>query len=289
LKAQLAFAPGIWSIKDRPALYILKAAVEEGKITSDTTVIESSSGNFAIALATICRLLRLRFVPVVDPSIPALYEAMLTSLCDRVVKVVDRDSTGGYLQTRLARVGQIVAETPNCFWTDQYHNERGVEAHAMITGRQITDAFSRLEYVFLAVSTGATLAGVSRVVKTAYPGVKIIAVDVEGSSAFGLPGKKRSISGIGSSIEAALAKKAVIDDVVIVSEQDTILGCRELLEYHGLFLGGSSGSAYAAVKKYANEIRGDRLAHALFLCADRGIGYVDTIYNDAWCDSVIKH
>src|SRR5574341_2074508 len=104
LFAKLEYVNPVGSIKDRPAFWILKRAAERGDICSETTVIESSSGNFASALAAFTHLVGLRFIPVIDPNIAGTYESFLRRLCPRVMKVEDRDDTGGFLKTRLQMV-----------------------------------------------------------------------------------------------------------------------------------------------------------------------------------------
>src|SRR6476659_1541438 len=85
LFTKLEYTNGIGSIKDRPAFWILKCAIERGEINQETTVIESSSGNFACALATFCRILELKFIPVVDPFVPPVYDAFLRTYCEKVI------------------------------------------------------------------------------------------------------------------------------------------------------------------------------------------------------------
>jgi N-(2-amino-2-carboxyethyl)-L-glutamate synthase len=247
LFAKLEFHNPIGSVKDRSALWMLKRAEERGELTEHSTLIESSSGNFANALASSCRRLGLKFIPVIDPNITGSYESNLHQLCDTVVKVEERDDTGGFLKTRLAKVQELVRTIPDAYWTNQYGNVDAMEAHYLMTGGEIRDAFSQLDYIFLGVSTAGTISGVSR---RRFPSIQVIAVDTVGSIIFGGPPKKRHIPGIGSSITPDLLKHALIDDVVMVPECDAVESCQELLERYGLFVGGSSGSAYAAVKRY---------------------------------------
>src|SRR5438105_6560204 len=280
LFAKLEYVNPVGSIKDRPAYWILKRAAERGEICDETTVIESSSGNFASALAAFTRLVGLRFIPVIDPNISSTYESFLRRTCSRVVKVEDRDDTGGFLKTRLRMVKQLCATTRHAYWTNQYANPDAVDAHYHLTAGDICAAFDALDYVFIGVSTGGTIAGVSRRLKECYPKVRIIAVDTEGSVIFGDAPKKRHIPGVGSSIVPPLLSQAAIDDVVLIPERETVAACRELLVTHGLFAGGSSGTAFAAVKRYAPKIA--RSATALFLCADRGTPYLDTVFDPTW-------
>lgn len=270
------------SLKDRPAYWILRSAIERGEVTADSTIIESSSGNFASAVASYCQLLGLKFIPVVDPNITSTYEAFLRRNCGQVVKVDRRDEAGGFLMTRLQMVKELVAKTPGGFWTNQYNNLDAVEAHYRMTGGEICKSMSSLDYVFVGVSTAGTISGISRRVKEKWPSAKVIAVDAEGSVIFGGAPKKRYIPGIGASVVPELLRHALIDDVVTVPEIETVRACQELVQRYGLFVGGSSGSAYAAIKRYLPRMRSLTPPSVLFLCADSGAAYLDTIYNPSW-------
>jgi cysteine synthase A len=281
LFAKLEYLNPVGSIKDRPAYWILKRAAERGEIDAETTVIESSSGNFAMALAAFTHLIGIRFIPVIDPKISETYELFLRSLCPTVVKVEDPDDTGGYLKTRLEMVERLCATTPNAFWTNQYGNPDAMEAHYELTAGEICDEFDSLDYVFIGVSTAGTISGVSRRLKEHFPKVRIIAVDTEGSVIFGGAPRSRHIPGIGSSIVPPLLAHARIDDVVWIPERETVQACRELLTTHGLFVGGSSGSVFAAIHQYRSRMPESRPT-VLFLCADRGTPYLNTVFDSSW-------
>jgi len=282
LFAKLEFVNPVGSIKDRPALWMLKRAAERGEIRDDTTVIESSSGNFASALAAYTRLVGLRFIPVIDPNISTTYESFLRRLCPTVVKVEERDDTGGFLKTRLEMVEHLCATIPNVYWTNQYGNRDAAEAHYELTASEVCADFDALDYVFIGVSTAGTIAGMSRRLKERYPKVRIVAVDSEGSVIFGGPPRKRHIPGVGSSIVPPLLADAKIDDAVLIPERETVRACHELLANHGLFVGGSSGTAFAAVKRYAARMAGAKRPTVLFVCADRGTPYLDTVFDPTW-------
>ena len=177
LFAKLEYANPVGSIKDRPAYWILKRAAERGEISEHSTVIESSSGNFAAALAAYTHLVGLRFIPVIDPNVSGTYESFLRRVCPTVAKVEERDDTGGFLKTRLERVKQLCATLPNTYWTNQYGNLDAMEAHYELTAGEICQEFDSLDYVFIGVSTAGTISGVSRRLKERYPNVRIIAVD----------------------------------------------------------------------------------------------------------------
>src|SRR5436189_4075144 len=282
LFAKLEYFNPVGSIKDRAAYWILTRAAERGEICEETTVIESSSGNFAAALAAFTHLVGLRFIPVIDPNISGAYESFLRRICPTVVKVEERDDTGGFLKTRLEMVKQLCASIPNAYWTNQYGNLDAVEAHYELTATEICADFDSLDYVFIGVGTAGTIAGVSRRLKERYPKIRVIAVDSEGSVIFGGAPRKRHIPGVGSSIVPPLLSHAKIDDVVLIPEREAVQACRELLTIHGLFAGGSSGSAFAAVKRYSGKMRRSRRPTVLFLCADRGTAYLDTVFDAGW-------
>ncbi len=281
LYAKLEYMNGVGSIKDRPAFWILKRAIERGDVDERSCIVESSSGNFACALATYCALLGLPFVPVIDPNISPAYEAYLRAHCARVVKVTERDDTGGFLKTRLAAVRSLLATVPRAYWTNQYENLDGVAAHYQLTAGEICRALPDVDYVFMGVSSAGTVAGVSQRLKRHRSAIQVIAVDVEGSMAFQRTPRPRRISGIGASIRPPLISQAIIDDICIVSEPQTVAACRRLLAEHRLFVGGSSGSAYAAVQAYfaGRRLPGGRRPKVLFLCADRGTAYVHSIFS----------
>lgn len=284
LFAKLEYANPFGSLKDRPAFWLLKTAVERGEVTQDTTLVESSSGNFANAMASFCRLLGLKFIPVIDPNIAGANEAYLRRMCDTVVKVEERDETGGYLKTRLRKVQELISSLPVSYWPNQYGNPLVAEAHYRFMGEEICRSMKQVDYVFVGVSTGGTIAGVSRRVKEQFPNAKVIGVDAEGSVIFGGPPKKRYIPGIGASVRAELVDRAIIDDVVMVPEMETVRACRELLFRHGVLVGGSSGSCYAAVKRYLPQMRSVTAPpNVVFVCADKGSAYLDTVFNDQWC------
>lgn len=285
LFAKLEYLNPVGSIKDRPAFWILQRAAERGDISENTTVIESSSGNFASAVAAFTRLVGLQFIPVIDPNISGTYESFLRRTCDRVVKVDERDDTGGFLKTRLRMVEHLCETMPNAYWTNQYGNPDAADAHYQLTAGEICDEFDSLDYAFIGVSTGGTIAGMSRRLKERFPNIRIVAVDTQGSVIFGGTPRKRHIPGVGASIVPPLVSQALIDDVVLIPERETAAACRELLVRHGLFAGGSSGTAFAAIKRYLPKMDRSRTGKrptALFVCADRGTPYLDTVFNAEW-------
>jgi 2,3-diaminopropionate biosynthesis protein SbnA len=281
LYAKLEYNNFSGSSKDRAAYSMIYNAVRSGKINAETTVVASSSGNLAIALASICRILKVKFIPVIDPNINRDYEVLLNLMSYKVVKVGKRDKTGGYLLTRIDTVNEMCSRIDNSFCADQYGDPNNYKGYFGL-GDEIQSSFSELDYVFIAVSSGGAITGISRCLKEKMPGVRIIAVDVQGSVIFGQIPEKRYISGIGSSQASPIMKNAMIDDVIHVSQSNIISGCYELLKEQVLFAGASSGAVYFAAKGYFEVNQFKDKPTGVLIFPDKGSAYLDTIYNKEW-------
>lgn len=281
LFAKLEYNNFSGSSKDRAAFSIIYNGIESGRINEDTTIIASSSGNLAIAVASICRILKLKFIPVIDPNINKAYESLLNLISYKVVKVTERDHTGGYLLTRIATVEKMHAVAKNSFVADQYADPNNYKGYYGLTN-EIIDSFDHLDYIFIAVSSSGGITGISKSMKEKRPDTRIIGVDVEGSVIFSDVKVKRYISGIGASQVPPIIENAIIDDVVILSQHDIIKGCFELLNEQAIFAGASSGAVYMAAKNYSKTHSGVLKSSSLMIFPDKGHTYLDTIYNKEW-------
>jgi N-(2-amino-2-carboxyethyl)-L-glutamate synthase len=294
LFAKLEYYNPTGSTKDRPAAYIVRHLLLSGKLTRESTIIESSSGNFGIALAAICKSEGIRFICVVDPHLLPHNEFLLRQYGAEIIKVTARDDTGGYLKSRIRRIHELLEKFPEMIWLNQYANQMNALAHYYGTGMEIYKTFSDygLDYVFIPVGSGGTVAGVSKLLKEQFPPIEVIAVDTVGSVIFGGEPKKRFIPGMGSSIRPELVERAQIDHVWRVEERDSIAACMELLDRYGLFVGGSSGAVYAAAKQFfaraAAQRRPAASGHkkAVLLFPDRGERYSTTVYSPEWVANV---
>lgn len=287
--AKLEFYNPTGSVKDRAAYYIINKLLDLKEINKDTTIIESSSGNFGIALSSYCRKYGLKFICVVDPHINRVNEMLIRYKGAQVIKVTEPDENGGYLLNRIRKVKELQKEIDNSYWVNQYGNPYNAEAYAETLAEEILAQIERPDYVFLGISSGGTITGVSCKIKKKFPDVKVIAVDIVGSVIFGHPPKKRFIPGIGSSMVPSILKSAKIDDVVMMDEITTIRMCHELVKRYNIFAGGSSGSTYGAIQKYFRGKVLDKKTHVVTIFPDRGERYGDTIYNEEWVANFIKN
>jgi 2,3-diaminopropionate biosynthesis protein SbnA len=284
LFAKLEFYNPTGSVKDRAASYIIRKALETGIINNDTILVESSSGNFGVALAAYARLYGLKFICVIDKNTSPVNESIIRSYGAQIIKITEPDEYGGYLLNRIERIKGMLLENNNMYWINQYESLLNAEAYFDSLGMEICNEAPQqaIDYVFMGVSSGGTITGVSRKIKDRFPKANVIAVDIVGSVIFGGAPAKRHIPGIGSSMRPKILNNARIDDVVWVSEIETVEGCRELLREHYLCVGGSSGSVYAAIKKYFSLKNITRPVNVITVFPDRGDRYMHTIYNDEW-------
>lgn len=265
------------SVKDRAVNNIIYNGIIEKKVTPSTTIVESSSGNFAYSAALHCKYLGIKFIAVVDPNINDVMYERLKLICHDVIKVTEKDDSGGYLLNRIEKIKSIVGQNENYFWTNQYSNINNYLAYSELAN-EILEEVKELDYIFVAVSTTGTIKGISHQIKAINKKIKIIAVDIKGSMIFSKEKYRRTIPGIGASKESDFLENGDIDDCIILYENEIVKGCQSLLE-KGFFLGGSSGACYQAILKY-NEKHPTKLKskNIIFISPDGGNGYVNNIY-----------
>lgn len=279
-----ALNPG-GSLKDRPALAIVEAALREGLIGPGSVVVESSSGNMGIGLAQACRIYGLHLVCVVDAKAAPQNVQVLRAYGAEIERVAEPDpETGEFLPARLRRVQELLKSIPGSFWPNQYGNSNNPEAHYRSTMRELAEAMGNaLDYLFVATSTCGTLLGCARYIRSHGLATRVVAVDAVGSRIFSDCRGTRSIPGLGAGIRPPLCDRSLVDDLVFVDDLDCVAGCRRLVEREAILAGGSSGGLVAAVARMSGSIpAGSRCA---FLVCDRGERYLDSVYSEAWVAS----
>jgi N-(2-amino-2-carboxyethyl)-L-glutamate synthase len=269
------------STKDRPALNIIRRAMQAGVIGPETVVIESSSGNMGLGLAQICSYYKLRFICVVDAKTTAQNIALLRAYNAEVEVVREPDpETGEYLPARLRRAQELSQIFTNSFWPNQYANEDNSRAHYQTMDEIVTRLGGRLDYLFAAISTCGTLRGCAEYKKQHGLATRIIAVDAVGSVISGQKKAKRLIPGHGAAVLPPLYCSGLADDFVHVSDLECVVGCHRLLEQEAVLAGGSSGGIVSAVERYLPNISHGAVCAAIL--PDRGERYLDTIYSHQW-------
>lgn len=272
------------SMKDRPALFMIKHALEKGEININTTILESSSGNMGIGLALACAYYGLKFICVVDPKASEQNIRILKAYGANIDLVSEPDPMSGeFLQARLNRVKLLLKSIKNSYWPCQYTNENNPRAHYSTTMHEISDSLDRVDILFCAVSTCGTLKGCIEYIKDHKLETKVFAVDAVGSVIFGGEKGKRMLPGHGSSIEPYFSQNGIrdlIQDCIRVTDLDCVIGCRRLVKREAILAGGSAGGLLMAVERTKHLIPPD--SNCVVILPDRGERYLDTIYSDSW-------
>lgn len=270
------------SVKIKPALKMINRLELQGKIHSDSAIIESSSGNLGIALSIICAAKGYPFICVVDPNILASSESLMRSYGTQIIKVTEKDENDGYLSSRINLIKQMCAQKPHLVWLNQYENIDNIEAHYLTTAKSIATQFPELDYLFIGAGTTGTLGGVSQYISRRMPNTKIIAVDALGSVTFGGTAGQRKIPGLGASKEPPISQYARFHDIIRISEKSTIDMCHRMAK-EGLLFGGSTGTVLAGVEAYKAQIPPKSTVVAI--SPDFGERYLNTLYNPEWLQS----
>lgn len=287
LYAKLEYNNFSGSIKDRAANNILYNAVLNDEINQDSTIVESSSGNFGISLSLQCNVLGLNSTIIVDPHINPINHKMLQLFADKIIQVQEPDQTGGYLLNRIKKVKEIIATQPNHFWTNQYGNVNNYKAYRTLAF-EVAKKLTRLDYLFVAVSSCGTITGLSRYLKELFPNLTVVAIDIKGSLIFSDVKAQRHIPGLGAGKAADFLEDDTVDDVMILNHKEIITGCREMLKANSIFVGGSSGACYYGAMRYLSKLKTSKAYNALMICPDKGFSYVDTIYDKKWANQIIQ-
>jgi N-(2-amino-2-carboxyethyl)-L-glutamate synthase len=271
------------SVKDRPARFMIEQGLASGAIDRETHLVESSSGNLGVAVAMVAKAHGLEFTCVIDPKTCTANIELLRRLGANVVRVTEPDDHGGYLKSRLDRVGELLDELPNAYWINQYGNELNWRSHYEWTAQEILDDLDApVDHLVLAVSTTGTIMGVARRLREAFPRLRVLAVDARGSAIFGDEAAPRELPGLGSSIVPDLLEPDEVDDVVYVTDVEATQGCRDLVEREGIFAGGSSGAVVAGLRKVLPDLSSS--CRVVTLLPDRGERYLDTVYSAEWAE-----
>ncbi len=272
------------SSKDRPALRIIEDLEATGQLSAGCVIADSTSGNFGVSMAWICRARGYQFHAVSDPNATVENVQRMRAL-GAVVEIVDqRDEVGGYLLTRLRRVDELVRIGVADLSSNQYENPANPASHHATTGPELVRQLDQPpDAVFICASTGGTLGGISRYLRQSWPSTMIIAVDGEGSSLFGGTPGPRLINGLGSSRPSPFVSQTDYDEVIRVDASVAISYCRELAHRHGFWVGGSSGAVIAAAVSRLRSA--GRPQSVVCLCPDHGGLYLNSIFRDEWARS----
>src|SRR5574344_1906359 len=251
------------SVKDRIGTNMIKVALKEGLINKESTLIEPTSGNTGIALASVSAALGLKLVLVMPASMSIERRRLLQALGAKLVLTPAEK--------------EIKDETPNSIILQQFQNASNPAIHRETTAQEILkDTDGKIDIFIAGVGTGGTLTGVGEVLKAHNPNIKIIAVEPEASPVLsgGNPGPHK-IQGIGAGFVPDVLNTKIYDEVIKIANDDAIESSRELARTEGLLVGVSSGSNALAAKIVASRPENKGKTIVTILC-DTGERYLSS-------------
>lgn len=260
------------SAKDRVALAMLDDAEARGRIKEGATVIEPTSGNTGIGLAALCARRGYRLILTMPDSMSAERRALLAAYGAEIVLT---DGALG-MTGAVAKAKELASEIENSFIPSQFDNPANPLAHYTTTGPEIwEDCEGKIDAFVAGVGTGGTLSGVGKYLKEQNPDCRIVAVEPATSPLLskGYAGA-HGLQGIGANFVPENLDKAIIDDIITVTDEDAYRAARTFATTEGLLVGITSGAALHAAAELAKTLpKGARIA---VLLPDTGERYLST-------------
>ncbi|GAB3881968.1 cysteine synthase A [Spirosoma agri] len=258
------------SIKDRIALAMIEDAEAKGILTSDSTIVEPTSGNTGIGLAMVAAVKGYKLILVMPESMSVERRKIMAAYG------AEFDLTPRELGMKgaIARAHELVDATPDAWMPQQFENPANIAIHKRTTAQEILADFpDGFDALITGVGTGGHITGVAEVLKETFPNLKVYAVEPEASPVIsgGAPGP-HPIQGIGAGFIPANLHVDAIDGSIQVSREDAFAWAQRVAKEEGIFVGISSGASLAAIaQKLPDLAPGSKI---LTFCYDTGERYL---------------
>ena len=271
--AKLEYFNRAGSVKDRIAREIILDALETGKLTKDSVIIEPTSGNTGIGLASVAASLGIRIIITMPETMSVERRNLMKAYGAELVLT---DGAKG-MKGAIAKADELAKEIPNSFIPGQFVNELNPRAHKRTTGPEIwEDTEGKVDIFVAGVGTGGTVSGVGEYLKSKNPDVKIVAVEPATSPVLskGEAGAHK-IQGIGAGFVPDTLNTDIYDEIIPVENEDAFELGREIARTEGILVGISSGAALKAATELAKrpENKGKTI---VVLFPDTGDRYLST-------------
>ena len=265
-----SFNPG-GSAKDRIAKTMIADAEASGRLRPGATIIEPTSGNTGIGLASVAAAKGYRVVIVMPETMSVERRMLMKAYGAELVLTEGAKGMSGAIE----KAEELAAQTPNSIIAGQFVNPSNPKAHRETTGPEIwEDTDGKVDIFVAGVGTGGTITGVAEYLKEKNPNVRIVAVEPASSPVLtqGRAGA-HEIQGIGANFIPEVLNRDLIDEIIPVTDDDAYLTCQALAVTEGLLVGVSSGAAVWAAKELS--LRPENLGkHIVVILPDTGERYL---------------
>ena len=249
------------SVKDRPVLQIIRDAEESGRLKAGGTLIEATSGNTGMAVASIAAVRGYHAILVMSEIQSMERRKVLKALGAELILSPASQGTKGARR----KLYEILEEHSEYFYVGQHVNPSNPEAHYRTTGPEIwSDTDGKVDILVAALGTGGTLCGAGRFLKEKNPDVRLIAVEPQ-ESPFISQGifHPHRMMGTAPGFLPETLDREIIDEIYLVSESEAFETCRQIAGVEGLLVGISSGAAAFAAMQIASR---EGYEHKVIVC-----------------------
>lgn len=261
------------SVKDRIGFNMINVALQNGTITKDSVIIEPTSGNTGIGLASVCASMGIKLILTMPSSMSMERRQLLSALGATIELTPAELGMGG----AVARAEELSKEIDNSVILQQFQNPANPAIHETTTAQEILkDTGGKVDIFVAAVGTGGTLSGVGKILKEYNPNIQIIAVEPTSSPVLsgGKPGAHK-IQGIGAGFVPKILNKDIIDEIITVDNEAAFETSRQLAKTEGLLVGISAGANVYASNLIASRAENKGKTIVTILC-DTGERYLSS-------------
>ncbi len=251
LLAKLEYLNPAGSVKDRIALAMIEDAEAKGELKPGATIIEPTSGNTGIGLASVAAARGYRIIIVMPETMSVERRQIMKAYGAELVLT---DGTKG-MKGAIEKADELSKEIPNSFIPGQFVNEANPKAHFETTGPEIfEDTDGNVDFFVAGVGTGGTITGVGKYLKSKLPKVKVVAVEPKSSAVLstGVAGPHK-IQGIGAGFVPETLDTKIYDEIIAIENDDAFAEGKAFARSEGILVGISSGAALKAAKILAQR------------------------------------